>query len=327
MKKLKRFAPDIIKRHRECLLNLVVGRLDKELSVRSFVCPVQRHYLNRIQRFLIAEDGLVATPEVLKKLVNEVEDVYFRYEEDLPRLFEPVNELLAKVFDYEYFRDLTHVKNDKWGGVPLMREILSRVKYCPYCNAETVYAVERKESPNEPIKCAFDHFYPKGRYPFLALSLYNLIPSCYRCNSQYKRDQFRRILEMPHPYMDDIDDLARFVPLGIQETWFSGDESDALQLVLRSRRQKNERRISDYDNVFDVSNIYSQLFKREAVDALVKAKMFSPAYVSQLSEMFKGAGLEHVNIKRLLFGTTLKHDNIDKERLSKLVIDMKETVS
>lgn len=32
-------------------------------------------------------------------------------------------------------------------------------------------------------KFQFNHFYDKGTYPYLALSFYNLIPSCSTCNS------------------------------------------------------------------------------------------------------------------------------------------------
>lgn len=327
MKRLKRFTPYVINRHRDCLYDLVLKRFSERLKSVAIARPVQRRYVERVRRFVEEEDGLVAEPETLKKFVEEVESSFFRYAHAAPLLFAPINELFEKIFDYEYFRDLSHARDDKWGGVPLMREILSRVRYCPYCNAETVYAIERKEKPKEPIKSAFDHFFPKERYPFLALSLYNLIPACFRCNSQYKRNEFKRVLTMPHPYIDDVDDLARFVPLGIQDTWFSGEASESLQLAFRAKQTKDAQRISDYDNVFSISNVYTQLFKQEAADAVMKVKMFTPAYVSQLVGLFKDAGLGHVNVKRLLFGTSLNREDINKERLSKLVMDMKEAVS
>ncbi|WP_346985393.1 hypothetical protein [Chryseobacterium sp. POE27] len=31
-----------------------------------------------------------------------------------------------------------------------------------------------------------DHFIPKGEFPYLSVSIYNLIPSCYSCNSKFK---------------------------------------------------------------------------------------------------------------------------------------------
>ena len=52
------------------------------------------------------------------------------------------------------------------------------VKVCPYCNrmyTTTLYGKKR-------VRPDFDHFYPQSRYPYLAVSLFNLIPSCNVCN-------------------------------------------------------------------------------------------------------------------------------------------------
>lgn len=35
---------------------------------------------------------------------------------------------------------------------------------------------------------AFDHYLPKALYPFVSLNFHNLIPTCYHCNSSYKRE-------------------------------------------------------------------------------------------------------------------------------------------
>lgn len=35
----------------------------------------------------------------------------------------------------------------------------------------------------------FDHFYDKSDYPYLSMSLYNLIPSCSSCNHQKRITQ------------------------------------------------------------------------------------------------------------------------------------------
>lgn len=52
------------------------------------------------------------------------------------------------------------------------------VKVCPYCNrvyTTTLYGKKR-------VRPDFDHFYPQSRYPYFAVSLFNLIPSCNVCN-------------------------------------------------------------------------------------------------------------------------------------------------
>lgn len=46
---------------------------------------------------------------------------------------------------------------------------------CPYCGADLVLS-----------NCKLDHFFPKSKYPTLALVLSNLVPSCGDCNSLYK---------------------------------------------------------------------------------------------------------------------------------------------
>ena len=51
------------------------------------------------------------------------------------------------------------------------------VDICPFCNRIYTSALFRGN-----IRPAFDHFYPKSVYPYLAISLFNLIPICDICN-------------------------------------------------------------------------------------------------------------------------------------------------
>ena len=53
---------------------------------------------------------------------------------------------------------------------------------CFYCNKD--FITNFKKEKNELVSTfQLDHFYDKGTYPYLALSFYNLIPSCPTCNS------------------------------------------------------------------------------------------------------------------------------------------------
>lgn len=326
MKTLKRFSADIIARHRACCQPLVVKHLDALMQRGGFGCPVQRRYLNRVRSFVEEEDGLVAEPKVLRRVVEEFEKVYFRFGSLESTMFEPVNKELEEVFNYKTFCTAEHTTKDKWGGVPLMREILSRVRYCPYCNAETVYVVERNEDDNDrkPIKSAYDHFFPQGRYPFLALSIYNLIPSCYRCNSQFKRDEFKSLLAMPHPYIEDVDNMACFVPLNIGGAWFSESLDVDLKIEFVSKDPNGKEAIANYDKLFNISNVYSQLFKREAADAIIKSKVLNQSYLALLKDFFASAGMKSVDVERLLLGVSSDRSNINNERLSKLIHDIRD---
>lgn len=52
------------------------------------------------------------------------------------------------------------------------------VKICPYCNRSFIYT-----TPKKGTRPQYDHYYPKSKYPYLALSMYNLIPCCPVCNN------------------------------------------------------------------------------------------------------------------------------------------------
>jgi hypothetical protein len=54
-----------------------------------------------------------------------------------------------------------------------------KVNVCSYCNRNYTFTIRNKSSKS--TRPDFDHFYDKGTHPILALSFYNLIPSCILC--------------------------------------------------------------------------------------------------------------------------------------------------
>lgn len=119
--------------------------------------------------------------------------------------------LLKHVFRYERF-------SQKASVLQLLLQL--KVEICPYCNRQYITAVtEGKRHPRPQL----DHFKNKSQYPFLALSINNLIPCCGVCN-HIKRDDDCSIL---YPYEDEIGDLYRFStsnPEGIITSLSSGAE-------------------------------------------------------------------------------------------------------
>ena len=56
------------------------------------------------------------------------------------------------------------------------------IRTCPYCNRQYTFTLIPNEKGDPNTSPEFDHFYPKSIYPTLAISFYNLIPSCHCCN-------------------------------------------------------------------------------------------------------------------------------------------------
>ena len=51
------------------------------------------------------------------------------------------------------------------------------VRTCPYCNRNyTTFTTTKSIRPD------FDHYYPQSKFPYLSLSIFNLIPACTYCN-------------------------------------------------------------------------------------------------------------------------------------------------
>lgn len=55
-------------------------------------------------------------------------------------------------------------------------------KYCPFC------ALYKLPYPDDR-KADYDHWLCKADYPFLSVSMHNLVPVCERCNQIYKKEQ------------------------------------------------------------------------------------------------------------------------------------------
>lgn len=102
---------------------------------------------------------------------------------------------LKNTFNYTYF---SNKEKPGWNAYKLCKE--SKLKICPYCHHAYAFTVYRGE--DGLLRPTLDHFYPKSIYPHLALTLCNLIPSCYSCNSSLKRDDDFYTKKHLHPYFD-----------------------------------------------------------------------------------------------------------------------------
>src|SRR5690606_28834361 len=69
---------------------------------------------------------------------------------------------------------------------------------CTYCNREYIFIYKKKGKGMVP---QFDHWFAKKDYPLLALSFYNLIPSCATCNTIKSSTPFN-LRDHLHPYID-----------------------------------------------------------------------------------------------------------------------------
>lgn len=323
MKRLPLYSQHIADAHLKCCRDIVKNRLD-ELE-RQLPCLAQCMFLRRIKKFIDEEHGFVTDAVNLKGFVQEVEAEWYCHDDPLPEWIMSLNAKLEKIFNYDGFAK-RHGTSSRGGGIPLMKEILKHVKYCPYCNADMVYTIQLDKNAS-PYKSAFDHFFPRSRYPFLALSLYNLLPSCERCNSKFKRDNYTETLATFHPYLHDVDDSTRFVLLGItEEIWNRNLANNPLSAHLRTTsfaQGEVQELLDNYQKLFHIDDVYNLLYNDQVLRFLQLGKILNKTYLKKVEEWVPDTRMRAETIE-LLFDTPLRRSEIDRHHLAKLKLDILE---
>jgi|GEM_PF-3498311 len=104
------------------------------------------------------------------------------------------------------------------------------VSFCPYCNLVEVMHIETDEG-NTASAHQLDHFFDKARYPLLACSFFNLIPSHDTCNSKINKGTIA-FTDKYHlnPYINGFDKNMMFQPTLI------GDHVDKIDIDIKAQK-------------------------------------------------------------------------------------------
>ena len=162
-------------------------RLDKSLSKYKSRRKIYKSYFklleylkNNLKEIIIGEPVILEKHKIklsyLSKAFNFEGTVKSKSIEEAEILKD-----LKNIFKYSTFSSNGFQSgNIQYSGNALVQKI--NLSTCPYCNRNTIYSIKKQRRTFD-----LDHFYPQAKYPFFALSFYNLIPSCKICN-QIKLD-------------------------------------------------------------------------------------------------------------------------------------------
>ena len=188
-------------------MDSIIRRVEKVITE----CPVaQTTYFNDLRRnnYELLKQTITGKPGELtvlataffRKVANGTyPQVRYRRDKTNDKLF---GDYIKYVFNYDHFID----KDSFWNAYELAK--LLSVDVCVYCNRNYTYTVTKKR--DYIIRPEFDHFLSHSDYPFLALSFYNLIPSCHICNSNLKHDEEFTLADNIHPYVYSLHDIVKF---------------------------------------------------------------------------------------------------------------------
>jgi len=182
---------------------------------------------------------------------------------------------------------------------------------CYYCNIDFVN-VFKTGNKNSKSGYTLDHIKDKSSYPHLALSLYNLIPSCYVCNSKLKRDQNIGGVS-PTSEVFDFDDKVTFKTF-MQNSNLQIDSEEDFELLLKEDFSDIYQK---YIEVFELNGRYA--YHKYKVLELIKKRRNYPD--SRIKELAKISQKTEEEVKKDIFGKYLP-SALHKRSLSKLIKDI-----
>lgn len=124
---------------------------------------------HKLYNLLYDDNGKVREDELKKLLLSSKREMK-KYIDMIGEFQEKEGEdLLEKIFKFDNF-------SKRKAAYKVLRII--DIAVCPYCNREYIMTIKSGK-----VKAQLDHYYPKKKYPYLALSIFNLVPCCSICNT------------------------------------------------------------------------------------------------------------------------------------------------
>lgn len=202
---------------------------------------------------------------------------------------------------------------------------------CPYCNRTFIKHVTGKKADADggeivvEIKAQLDHFYDKDKYPYLAVSKYNLVPCCPTCNG------------IGGKYTDDVAITGVANPFALKNShgmMFKIDVGDS-GLMAMSKLEKDIKIIINYPvgsvmdknvNTFNLQMLYD--CHKDYAAELYKIHLFrqTQAYRNFIKALTEdtSSGICQEDVYRIMTGTYEDEKDFNKRPLAKFSNDILE---
>ncbi len=258
--------------------------------------------------------------EALKEIIISINNIFNNCEKE--KIY--FNFIISKIFDWNDFR-----KNKLETLFLIFYKI--GIEVCPYCNRNfvSVFKTNKLKTIDYAIP-DIDHYYSQVLYPYLALSLYNLIPSCNLCNSKFKHDLDTLNNEILNPYINGFEDKAFFkiiLPNNdniLNLRMLNNQEvKDSCSLVIEEKSYTIPQIRKSID-IFDLENIYNEVHRNKAIYEILRMiRLYDANYINSVFEDYnKDNFLEKdLELQKYLLDEV---DDFLQEPLAKLKHDMHE---
>ncbi len=176
-----------------------------------------------------------------------------------------------------------------------------KINSCIYCNRNYIFDIKE----NGHIKGHIDHFYPKAKYPYFAMSFYNFIPVCESCNkvkSEYDTGDVTK--SIVHPYERNNEQVFDINPTSVDDFYYKLKEDDLLKKL-------HIEKIYNAGHTDILEELYIKFFKEDTKE-----------HYESLKKSFESLGINDKDIYRYLTCTYLDDKEFHKRSFSKMTYDI-----
>lgn len=197
---------------------------------------------------------------------------------------------------------------------------------CFYCNKDFITNFNVKK---EVSTFQLDHFYDKATYPYLALSFYNLIPSCPTCNSSKVKGS-----KNTFEHDSNVGKFQNETCISPNDENFDFHQKVKFKLFLDDScknlhiKSKDDIDITLKEQFTDKYNKYIEIFKLNprykahkdiVYDMIEKAELYPESRLKELQDL---TGIPFQEIKKDIFNLIDENEDLSKQPFSKLIVDM-----
>lgn len=234
--------------------------------------------------------------KLAKKNVNSIKK-FFNYDKQTSTKFKPlISKLQPKIS--KFFEQNVEVHT------------------CYYCNIDFINTFKKQNK----LKNGFtlDHVLEKADYPYLALSLYNLVPSCYVCNSKVKDSKILFDDFSPTNKQFDFNEKVKFKSFITNCNLQIEKENDFYIKLIENFSNK----FDEYIESLNLNNRY-EYHKYKVLEMIEKRKKYPDSRIEELAKLTNQSTEE---VKQDLFGIYINED-LHVKPLSKLIKDISEELN
>jgi len=240
-------------------------------------------------------------------IVKTIESRIIKQSKQITNFRTNIKEEIKTIFNYEGYNQGTRI-------TPFFTNNFN-FKTCFYCNKDFI---TNFESEKEVSTFQLDHFYDKATYPYLALSFYNLIPSCYVCNAKVKgiKNTFE-VCPSPNDENFDFENKVKFKLL-LDENCKNLHVKDKEDIDVPLKEQFTNE-YDKYIEIFKLNERY-KAHKDIVYEMITKAELYPESRLKELQDL---TGIPFQQIKKDIFNLSDEKD-LSKKPFSKLIKDMSE---